>query len=39
LDRVEADHKFRAIILTGAGERAFCAGADLRQQEGKAFRD
>jgi enoyl-CoA hydratase/carnithine racemase len=45
-DRVEADRKVRVVILTGAGERAFCAGADLRQQarpqgpqEGKAFRD
>lgn len=24
----------RAVILTGAGERAFCAGADLREREG-----
>ena len=45
-DAVEADRKVRVVILTGAGERAFCAGADLRQaaqlprpQEGKAFRD
>lgn len=46
LDRVEAQRKVRVVILTGAGERAFCAGADLRQearlqssQDGKAFRD
>ena len=43
---MEADRKVRVVILTGTGERAFCAGADLRQaaqlprqQEGKAFRD
>jgi enoyl-CoA hydratase/carnithine racemase len=25
---------YRCIILTGAGERAFCAGADLKQRQG-----
>ncbi|MBV8272513.1 MAG: enoyl-CoA hydratase/isomerase family protein, partial [Cupriavidus sp.] len=30
-----ADPDVRAIVLTGAGERAFCAGADL--QPGGAF--
>jgi enoyl-CoA hydratase/carnithine racemase len=46
LDTVERERSVRVVILTGAGERAFCAGADLRQearlegpQEGKAFRD
>ena len=24
----------RAVVLTGAGERAFCAGADLKQRDG-----
>lgn len=28
-DRVDADDSVRAVIVTGAGERAFCAGADL----------
>ena len=28
-DRVDADDDVRAVIVTGAGERAFCAGADL----------
>jgi enoyl-CoA hydratase/carnithine racemase len=28
-DRVDADDVVRAVIVTGAGERAFCAGADL----------
>lgn len=29
LDRMEEDHSVRAIILTGAGDRAFSAGADI----------
>ena len=30
-DQADADDKVRAIIMTGDGERAFCAGADLSQ--------
>jgi enoyl-CoA hydratase len=29
----------RAVILTGAGERAFCAGADLRERQGMSDAD
>lgn len=29
LDRVDGDDDIRAVIVTGAGDRAFCAGADL----------
>lgn len=32
LDRLIADPTIRALVLTGAGERAFCAGADLRER-------
>ena len=28
-DRLDSDPGCRAVVLTGAGERAFCAGADL----------
>lgn len=28
--RLEGDLEVRAIVLTGAGERAFCAGADMK---------
>jgi enoyl-CoA hydratase/carnithine racemase len=31
MDRAEQDPSVRAVVLTGAGERAFCAGADISQ--------
>ena len=31
LDRIEADPTLRAVILTGSGERAFSAGADITE--------
>ena len=31
LTAFEADEKVRAVIVTGAGERAFCAGQDLNE--------
>lgn len=30
LDRAEAEGNIRAVVLTGAGDRAFCAGGDLQ---------
>jgi enoyl-CoA hydratase len=30
LDEAEADDDVRAVIMTGAGDRAFCAGMDLK---------
>ena len=45
LDSIDGNREVRCVILTGAGERAFCAGADLRQEsqlkdpaDSKAFR-
>ena len=31
LDALAADDEVRAVIITGAGERAFCAGADMTE--------
>lgn len=30
IEQAEADIEVRAVVLTGAGEKAFCAGADLK---------
>ncbi|MEL6662863.1 MAG: enoyl-CoA hydratase-related protein, partial [Pseudomonadota bacterium] len=30
-DLTDADDDVRAVIVTGSGERAFCAGADLSE--------
>jgi len=32
---IEADRDIRAVVLTGAGERAFCAGADMKSAGNK----
>jgi len=37
LRRAHADPQVRAIVLTGAGEKAFCAGGDLKPGEGFSF--
>lgn len=34
IDRAEADEGVRAIVLTGSGDRAFCAGADMVEASG-----
>ena len=36
IDRTDADDGVRAVIFTGAGDRAFCAGADLTPEDGRA---
>lgn len=37
LDTIEADDGVRAVILTGAGERAFSAGADIHEFRASVF--
>jgi len=39
LAQLEADAAVRAVVLTGAGERAFCAGQDLEEAVGYAAAD
>jgi enoyl-CoA hydratase len=46
LDKAEKQKGVRCVIFSGAGEKAFCAGGDLRQEsqfqdanDGKAFRE
>lgn len=34
MDDIDADDDMRAVIFTGAGEKAFCAGADLTPEGG-----
>lgn len=34
LTEIENNDAIRAIIITGAGEKAFCAGADLKERRG-----
>lgn len=36
-DLVDADDAVRVVIVTGHGDRAFCAGADLTPDEGEVF--
>lgn len=31
---IEVDSRVRAVVLTGAGERAFCVGGDLKERQG-----
>lgn len=34
-----ADRDVRAIVVTGAGDKAFCAGADLKERKGMSLDD
>jgi crotonobetainyl-CoA hydratase len=37
--RLESDRDVRAVVLTGAGERAFCVGADMKSGGGSSGLD
>ncbi|MCA9578763.1 MAG: enoyl-CoA hydratase/isomerase family protein [Sandaracinaceae bacterium] len=32
-ERADADPEVRAVVITGAGQKAFCAGADLKERK------
>ena len=38
-DALAEDPEIRAIVLTGEGDRAFCAGADLKERKGLSLDD
>jgi enoyl-CoA hydratase/carnithine racemase len=38
LDELARDHDVRAVVVTGAGTRAFCAGSDVKEFDGLAGR-
>lgn len=31
-ERLEAEQRYRCVVVTGAGDQAFCAGADLKER-------
>ena len=33
VDKIRFDSSIRVVIVTGAGDRAFCAGADLKERQ------
>ena len=39
LGEIERDEEIRAVIITGAGEEAFCAGIDLKERKGMSDAD
>lgn len=38
LDQINGDPAVRVVLLTGAGEKVFCAGADLKERKGMSDR-
>src|SRR5512142_1401369 len=39
VERGARDPALRCVVLTGAGEKAFCAGADLKERAGMSAQD
>ena len=39
LDTVETDDSVRCLIITGSGEKAFAAGADIKEMADQSYAD
>ena len=39
MDQMEKEEDVRALVITGAGKRSFCAGADLKEIEKRDYSD
>ncbi len=39
ISMVESDRAIRGVVLTGAGDKAFCVGADLKERQGMNEKD
>src|SRR5690625_3843486 len=39
IDSMNEDEQLRTVIITGSGEKAFCAGADLKERKGMSEKD
>lgn len=39
MQELEADERVRVVVLTGAGEKAFCGGADLKERRGMSEKE
>jgi enoyl-CoA hydratase/carnithine racemase len=39
LEQLKFDDEARVVVITGAGEKAFCAGADLKERKGMTDKD
>jgi len=39
MTRVEADEAVRCVVLRGAGDKAFAAGADIKEMSGRSYMD
>src|SRR5437899_4795756 len=32
-ERFQSDQRYRCVVITGAGDKAFCSGADLKERK------
>src|SRR5690625_2437317 len=39
IDSINKDEELRTVVITGSGEKAFCAGADLKERKGMSEKE